>query len=223
MAIVIINSTFLDGSMQSIHGGNLAQANQSRTDFLNKSGIQPEATTLVRLKYEGDDYCRYATIDDTFKGDGIVRESTVVSDALVVTKPHHALFLPLADCIGAVLHDPVKNILMVSHLGRHNLEQYGGTRSVEFLQEHHNVDPQDVTVWLSPAAGKSSYPFFEFNNRSLHEVATEQFIRAGIRAENIAISPIDSSQDANYYSHNQFLKGRRDNDGRFAVVAFMTD
>ncbi len=209
--------------MQSIHSGNLAQANQSRTDFLNKNGIQPEATTLVRLKYEGDDYCRYATIDDTFKGDGIVRESTVVNDALVVTRPQHALFLPLADCIGAVLHDPVKNILMVSHLGRHNLEQYGGTRSVEFLQEHHNVDPQDVTVWLSPAAGKSNYPLFEFNNRSMHEVAMEQFIRAGIRAENIDISPIDSSQDANYYSHNQFLKGRRDNDGRFAVVAFMTD
>jgi len=223
MAVVIINSTLLDGSMQSIHSGNLAQANQSRTDFLNKNGIQPEATTLVRLKYEGDDYCRYATIDDTFKGDGIVRESTVVNDALVVTRPQHALFLPLADCIGAVLHDPVKNILMVSHLGRHNLEQYGGTRSVEFLQEHHGVNPQDVTIWLSPAAGKSSYPLFEFNNRSLHEVAMEQFIRAGIRAENIDISPIDSSQDANYYSHSQFLKGRRDNDGRFAVVAFMTD
>lgn len=223
MAIVVVNSTLLDGSMQSIHGGNLVRANQSRTDFLNKSGIQPEATTLVRLKYEGDDYCRYATIDDTFKGDGIVRESTVVSDALVVTQPKHALFLPLADCIGAVLHDPVKNILMVSHLGRHNLEQYGGTRSVEYLQERHNVSPQDVTIWLSPAAGKSNYPLFEFNNRSLHDVAMEQLIRAGIRAENIDISPIDSSQDVNYSSHSQFLKGRRDNDGRFAVVAFMTD
>lgn len=223
MAIVIINSTLLDGSMQSIHGGNLAQANQSRTDFLNKNGIQPEATTLVRLRYEGDNYCRYVTISDTFEGDGIVRESTVVSDALVVTQPKHALFLPLADCIGAVLHDPVKNMLMVSHLGRHNLEQYGGTRSVEFMQEQHNVNPQDVTVWLSPAAGKSSYPLFEFNNRSLHDVAMEQFVRAGIRAENIDISPIDSSQDVNYYSHSQFLKGRRDNDGRFAVVAFMTD
>jgi copper oxidase (laccase) domain-containing protein len=223
MVLRIFTSNISNGSMKSVHDGNLVKSNQSRTDFLLQNNIQPEATTLVRLEYEGDDYCRYATIDDKYKGDGIVRASTIVNDGLVVSKPNHALFLPLADCIGAVLHDPVKNILMVSHLGRHNLEQFGGSRSVEFLQKYHDVNPQDVAVWLSPAAGKTNYPLFAFGGRSLHDVATEQLINAGILRENIDISAIDTSLDDNYHSHSQFLKGKRNNDGRFAIVAFMSD
>jgi hypothetical protein len=222
MPLKIFTSNRSDGSMKLAHNSDFKIASQTRTGFLLKNDIQPETTTLVGVRYEGNDYCRYITIGEEYKGDGIVRQSTIVSDALVVTHPNHALFLPLADCVGAVLYDPTKNMLMVSHLGRHNLEQNGGTHSVEFLAKQHNVNPKDVVVWLSPAAGKTNYPLFAFNNRSLHEIATEQLINAGILSENIDISPIDSSLDKNYYSHSQFLKGQQDDDGRFGIVAILT-
>lgn len=112
---------------------------------------------------------------------------------------------------------------MVSHLGRHNLEQFGGTRSIEFLQNFHNVNPSDLIVWLIPAAGKTNYPLFKFKNRSLHEVATEQLTKAGVLTKNIEASPIDSSLDKNYYSHSQFLKGKQEDDGRFCIVAVITN
>lgn len=223
MNIHITTSTRSDGSMKSAHDSNTDDANQARINFLRKNNMTPESTTLVRLKYGGDDYCRYITADDQYKGDGITRESNITADAVVVTQPDYALLLPLADCIGAVIHDPIKNILMVSHLGRHNLEQFGGTRSIEFLQKHHNVNPHDLNIWLSPAAGKTNYPLFKFENRSLHEAATEQLIKAGVLPKNIKISPIDSSLDGKYYSHSQFLKDKQDNDGRFAIAAVLTD
>jgi copper oxidase (laccase) domain-containing protein len=219
--ITILCSTSADGSMKARRHDQTDTVAKNRQTYLTKNGIDIASTTLVRLIYEGTDYCRYAILTDDNKGDGMVRDPHLVTDGMVVTKPGHALFLPLADCIGAVIHDPTKGILMLTHLGRHNLEQHGATKSVEYLVGEHSVNPKDLTVWLSPAAGKDYYPLYAFDNRSLHDVATEQLLAAGINRENIDISPIDSAADPNYYSHSQFLKGNRDSDGRFAVVAMM--
>lgn len=207
--------------MRALQPEQEAAAARHRQAFLAGHGIAASETSLVRVVYEGNDYCRYVTLEDTDQGDGLIRESSFVADAMVVTRPGHALFLPLADCVGAVIHDPIAGILMVSHLGRHNLEQFGGTQSIEYLVEHHSVDPTNLSVWLSPAAGKDYYPLFAFHNQSLHDVAVEQLVSAGIQPDNITVSSIDSAADTNYYSHSEFLKGKRDEDGRFAIVAMM--
>ena len=215
----IHTSTVRDGSMKSVHSDDTRLVDTNRAAFLVKHDIQPTDTTLVRLEYGRSNYCEYYSLTSADKGDGIARISTIISDALVVTEPHHALFLPLADCIGAVIHDTAQNILMLSHLGRHNLEQFGGTKCIEYLVARHGCDPQNLTAWLSPAAGKKTYPLYAFDNRSLHDVATEQITAAGIPAANITASPIDSATDPDYFSHSQFLASNQANDGRFAVVA----
>jgi copper oxidase (laccase) domain-containing protein len=215
-------STVADGSMKSLNGDH-ATARKNRVSFLEKKDINPSNTTLHTLGYGVDNYCRYLTLDDTTRGDGVLRRSTVDADAVVVTEPDHAILLPLADCVGAVIFDPIKNILMVSHLGRHNLEQYGGTKCVQYLISKHGVDPNELTVWLSPAAGKENYPLYAFNNDSLHDVAIKQIVAASVKSENITVSPIDSAANPNYFSHSQFLKGKQDSDGRFAVVAVLAN
>jgi copper oxidase (laccase) domain-containing protein len=192
-----------------------------RRAFLHEHGIEPTDTTRLNVTYETDNFCRYEMLTDDEQGDGITRDSSMEADALVVTEPNHALFLPLADCVGAVIHDPVKNILMVSHLGRQNLEQMGGTNCIDYLVNHLDVNPRELKVWLSPAAGSENYPLYAFDNRSLHEVASEQLAVAGVQRSNIEVSPIDSSSDLDYFSHSQYLKGARETDGRFAIVAEM--
>ena len=220
MSVRVSTSTIIDGSMKS-PDRNYATILPIRAAFLQKNAIDPIDTTLVQVTYETANFCRFQTLTSHDKGDGIVQDATIAADALVVTEPGHALLLPLADCIGAVIHDPTKNVLMVSHLGRHNLEQFGGTKCIDYLVENHAVNPKNLTVWLSPAAGKNSYPLYSFDNRSLHDVATEQLVSAGIVNENITMSPIDSAADPNYFSHSQFLQHNRDSDGRFAVVAVL--
>jgi len=221
MSLEIACSSAADNSMRALSSDQRVAVATNRQAFLTSHNIAMANTTLVHLAYQGDDFCRYQALRDSDKGDGMVSQSTLVLDGAVVTTPGHALFLPLADCVGAIIHDPTKGILMLSHLGRHNLEQFGGTKSIEYLIKEHGVNPRDITVWLSPAASKEHYPLFAFNNRGLHEVATEQLIQAGVQPQNITISPIDSAADQNYYSHSQFLKGNRHDDGRFAVVAMM--
>lgn len=142
------------------------------------------------------------------------------ADALVTTNPGHALFLPIADCVGVVFYDAAKKVLMVSHIGRHSAEQYGAQKSVGYLQTHTNATPEDIKVWLSPAVGKASYPLKAFNGQSLHEVIEDQLIKAGIKKENIEKSPVDTANNEHYFSHSQYLQGN-DEPGRFAVVAMM--
>lgn len=220
MPLTILTSQAIDGPMKS-PDGDQSIPRAARIAFLERNHIQPVMTTFLNLTYGGTNYCRYLTLADHLRGDGIIRDSTIDADGLVVTRPDFAILLPLADCIGAVLHDPTQNVLMVSHLGRHNLEQNGGTESVNYLVNNHGVDPKDLTVWLSPAAGKTNYPLHGFDNRSLHEVAIEQLMNAGVSSATIEMSPIDTTTDERYFSHSEFLKGNRREDGRFAIIAVM--
>ncbi len=220
MKLDIFTSTVSDGSMKS-KDGDQSVAQTNRTNFLQKNGLSPENTTLHTLSYGGDDYCRYLELTDELKGDGILRDSTVDADAVVVTKPEHAVLLPLGDCVGAVIHDTYQNIVMVSHLGRQNLEQHGGTKCVKHLVDKYGVNPNNLTAWLSPAAGKDNYPMEAFDGRGLQDVAMEQLLNAGIPPTSISITKDDTTTDVNYFSHSEFLKGHRPEDGRFCIVAIM--
>jgi copper oxidase (laccase) domain-containing protein len=220
MSLIYYVSTISDKSMKS-PDQNFATVLPARRSFLQANDIDPADTTLVQVTYETDDFCRYVTLSDSDKGDGITRDATIEADALVVTKPNHALLLPLADCIGAVIHDSIKDILMISHLGRHNLVQNGGTKCINYLAEEYGCKPENLTIWLSPAAGKDTYPLFDFDDRSMHDVASEQLIAAGVLVQNITASPIDVATDEKYFSHSQFLKHNRASDGRFAIIAVL--
>lgn len=206
--------------MKSLNG-NQSAARQNRIAFLQRHHINPEDTTLHTLSYGGNNYRRYLTLDSTTKGDGIIRNSTIDADAVVVAEPNHAVLLPLGDCVGAVIHDPTQNILMISHLGRHNLEQYGGTKCIQYLIDQYKVDPSTLIVQLSPAAGGENYPLRAFNDRSMYDVTTEQLTTAGVLTENILTSSTDTTTHSDYYSHSEYLRGNRDKDGRFAIVAVM--
>jgi copper oxidase (laccase) domain-containing protein len=210
-----------DGTMKKTGHTNPASVDENRRSFLNRHHISMEQTVLVQLDYGTADFCLYKTVKGKDGGDGIVREPSITSDALVTQTAGLALFLPIADCVGAVLYDPTTNTLMVSHLGRHNIEQDGGQKSVKYLVQNHTVNPRDVLVWLSPSAGKENYPLFAFDNHSLQEVVIEQLENAGIIAHNISRSDIDTTRDVNYFSHSEFQKGHRSKDGRFAIVAML--
>lgn len=93
--------------------------------------------------------------------------------------------------------------------------------SVTYMSEMFHSDPRDILVWLSPSPNGKDYPLWAFDNRSFPAVATEQLLKAGIIRENLEVSPVDTVTDSNYFSHSEFLKGNRTQDGRYAIVAMM--
>ena len=216
MRPAILISTRQDGTMK---GEDRVAVLHNRRQFLEMHGHNPSRSTIVRLNYEGSDYCRYQLVEDAQHGDGVTHEMGAISDALLTNNPEVSLFLPLADCVGVVLYDEAGEWLMVSHLGRHNLEQDGGRKSAEYFVSETGVPASRIKVYMTPAAGKINYPLFAFSNRSLHEVATEQLRAAGIERAHIEIDARDTTNDYSLYSHSEFLRGNRESDGRFMVVA----
>jgi copper oxidase (laccase) domain-containing protein len=217
--VIVAASTVADGTMKRVDN-NIDDVDANRRNFLAKNNMVPENTALVQLDYNSEDFCRYEVAEADAAGEGIVREGRI-ADGLATQAKGLALFLPLADCVGVVLHDPEHEALMLTHLGRHNLEQHGGQKSVEFMTERFATDPAKLEVWLSPSAGVENYPLYAFDNKSIQAVTIEQLEAAGVRNELIESSSIDTTRDESYFSHSEFLKGNRETDGRFTVVAML--
>lgn len=213
-----------DGNMKKtgLSPEQQAEADANRQKFFGQIGILPSQTVLVNLSYDKTDFAVYSTADKTNKGQGITAPGAKVADGLASDTKNLALFLPIADCVGAILFDPLKHILMVSHLGRHSTEQYGATKSVQYMEKQFGCQPKDILAWLSPAPGSDSYPLFAFDNTSLKQVNQEHLLEAGLSPEHIQICQPDTSNDKNYFSHSQFLKGNRQTDGRYAIIAMLT-
>ena len=222
--VVVAVSSMEDGAM-NFKGYDPAVIQDNRTSFLEAAGVDPLMTTLVRVTYDDTtDFTRYKVVDEEQAVEGMLEPSSLtVADALIATRPGHALFLPLADCVGAVLFDPENEILMVSHLGRHSILQQGGAKSIEYLAREFDSDPSRLSIWLSPAIAKAEYPLHDLGGKGLHEAILEQMIAAGANPSLIEVSHVNTAEDPDYYSHSEFLKGEQPDDGRFAIVAMMVE
>lgn len=222
--IVVGVSSVDDGNMRFAVGDE-DEVRENRIHFLRRVDIDPTQATLVQVSYEDNlDFTRYHVVDDEHLGEGMLAPvSGLHADALTVTRPDHALFLPLADCVGAVIYDAQAKILMMTHLGRHSIEQDGARKSIEYLVEEFGSEPKDLKIWLSPSVGSDSYPLRAFNGASLQDVVCLQFEEVGIGLEQIEVSDIDTAEDDNYFSHSEYLAGNQMTDGRFAIVAMMRD
>ncbi len=219
-SIIAAVSSVSDGNMKFGVNEDDAKVVDNRRRFLEKAGVDIAHTTLVALTYDSDDFAKYHMVTEDDKSDGMMKASERYADALLTSRSGHALFLPIADCVGVILYDEVQKLLMVSHVGRHSAEISGGAKSVEFMKKH-GARTKDIKAWLSPAVGKASYPLNAFEGTGLHEVISGQLFQAGVELSNIEISGIDTAVNENYFSHSQFLKGNEIDPGRFAIVAMM--
>lgn len=222
--IVAALSSREDGPM-NFKGNDPEEVRANRLAFLDLAGVDPLTATLVQVTYEDTtDFTRYKAVGEEHAGEGLLEPvSDIEADALVATRPEQALFLPLADCIGAVIYDPNVQVLMVSHLGRHSAEQEGGLKSIEYLIREFDCNPGELLVWLSPAVGNPEYPLHKLRGKGLHEATIEQMIKAGVNPGNIEVSHVNTADNPDYYSHSEFLKGNQPDDGRFAIVATMIE
>ena len=210
-----------DGNMYIPDDQENQEVISNRTTFFNKHTLSIDDASRVNVLFEGDDYRRYLEVDDSYKGKGMRGNDITPADALITRSSGHALFLPLADCVGMVVHDPDHHVLMLSHVGRHSLEQNGAYTSIEHLKNAYHSDPAHLSVWLTPAPGQKNYPVYAFGGRDFKEIVFEQLDLAGVPRENITNDSSDSTTDERFFSHSEYLAGRRKSDGRYGIIATM--
>lgn len=226
--LIVAISIVKDGSMLNRLDENDPEVIENRKQYLPTLGITMEQTTRLNVnslpratEQDEKDWCRYVIVSDKDKGDGMFGAGKTVADAVVTDQPQHALMLPVADCTGTVLYDPVRRVLMVTHLGRHSLEQHGGIKSVQFLVDTYGSNPADILVWTTPSPSKKVFPIWALDNKGMKEVVFEQLDQAGILPEHITDNRKETDSDPDYFSYTEFYNGRAPVDGDHMIIAMM--
>ena len=208
-------SDIRDGSMRFLGEGDEAEIIKRQNSLGELVGLDGENVARIRTVYEGrSEYTFYDEINDDNISEYSINNNEamiLISDGLVTKRKGIGMLLPLADCVGAVVYDVKKQILGLLHAGRHNIEQYGPEKFIEFLCDKYECNPKDLRVYFSPFA--QNYQIYELNNQKMSDAIFEQLTKSGVLAENINNPGIDTATDDNYPSCSN-----GDYKTRFAVV-----
>ncbi|MCL2444781.1 laccase domain-containing protein [Candidatus Saccharibacteria bacterium] len=206
-------SDISDGNMKTFTESEEVLANRRR--FLSEMRVVFERAGFVKVEYDGvEDFCVFSEM----AGGNLLSLNLGAerADGLAVRGEGVGLFLPLADCLGLVLFDEMRGVLMVVHCGRQTVVQDGARKAVEFMKRECGASAEDVRVWMSPSAGKENYPVFDLGGKGMQEAVVEQLVGAGVLLEKMVLSEVDTTEDENYWSHS-----RGDTGERFAICAVM--
>jgi len=222
MSVLVAISQVENGSQHSTKPELLSKIKDNRREWFMSLDLSTDNATRVVTSYDRSDYCVYREVSlAKDRGLGMYIPVSEPSDALITRDKGHILFLPVADCMAATLYDPITETLMLSHLGRHSLEQDGAYKSVKHLVDNYEVDAKNLQIWLSPAPSKETYPIYALSGVGMKEAAMSQLTRAGVGASQITDSPYDTATDDRYYSHSAFRRGEKPTDGRYAMLAVL--
>lgn len=229
--LLIAVSSKDDGTMLNrICGRHVAEIVNNRQRFCDQIGVKYDDVVYHVISY--DQTQTFDNIAEVTEADTVKHNNEgIFADALYTEMAGVGLFLPVADCIATVIYDPKRRALMLAHLGRHSTVAQLMTRAVQYFVER-GSQAKDLQIWMSPSITQKNYRMDYFdhtNDTNWHNFCRQTAdgiyldmqgfnrslaIRAGVPSDNIFISPIDTADDPNYFSHSAGDAG-----GRFAVLA----
>ena len=232
-ALLVAVSSKDDGTMLNrIRGRHVAEVLENRRRFCDHIGVKYDDVVYHVISY--DQAQTFDTIAEVTETDTTRHNSEgILADALYTEAAGVGLFLPVADCIATVIYDPKRRALMLAHLGRHSTMAQLMTRAIQYFVEH-GSQAKDLQIWMSPSITQKNYRmdyFYHTNDANwqnfCHQTADGIYldmqgfncslaIQVGVPSDNIVISPIDTADNPNYFSHSS-----GDTAGRIAVVAMM--
>ena len=222
-----------DGTMLDRgRGRHAADVVANRRTFCHQIGIDYDDAVYQVIEYgQAQTFDHIAKVDnaDTIKNNS----QGMFADALYTETTGVGLFLPVADCIATVIYDPKRRALMLAHLGRHSTVAQLMTRAVQYFVKR-GSQAKDLQIWMSPSITQKNYRMDYFNHTNdtnWHNFCRQTAdgiyldmqgfnrslaVQAGVPGDNIVISPIDTADNPNYFSHSS-----GDTAGRIAVVVMM--
>ena len=204
--IRIIISEKYDGNMRFFEQGRETEAEiiENQSKLSASIGLDAGHTARIRTIYGNrKNFTEYQEItSENIKEYSIDNpESEIpVSDGLVTRDNNIGILLPLADCLGTVVYDDGQEIVGLLHSGRHNVEQDGPRKFIEFFTEKFGCDPANLRVHFSPCA--RNYRIEKLGGKKLPDAAREQFIAAGILPQNITEDQNDTATCDRFPSHS---------------------
>jgi YfiH family protein len=195
-------------------------------EYLKVRGIAPEKGIILPKQVHGDVIWKVAPKD-------VSRAGIFEADAIVTDIVGLAIGIRTADCLPALLYDPVRKVIAAVHAGWKSTKLEIARKTVEFLRSGYGVDPKNIRAAIGPCIRREScavgpefreyFPRDTFSTpEGLHfdilSANMRQLTRSGVKRENIFDSGLCSFTDA-----ARFHSFRRDADksGRMISVIMM--
>lgn len=225
--ILCRTSTIADGDMSFTREDKI-EAIANRTKFLEKNGIT--YTDHIAM------ICNHGETITLITNHHL---SPLQSEVLVTQQKNIALFLLTADCLPVSLYDPVTQTIALAHISRKTLVQKLVQKTIGFLYDELDVQPQNLKVYIGPHIKKESYVFalplqeqsVELENYieikdgfayvDLERACCAQLVVQGIQAEQISISEIDTRTSRNHFSYYRMQKNQEPNTARMATILML--
>ena len=198
----------------------------SQREYLKARGLVPSRGFIVPKQVHGDVIWKVTEKD-------VSRAGIFEADAIVTDVPGLAVGIRTADCLPALLYDPVRKVIAAVHAGWRSTKLDIARKTVEFMRSDYGVDPKNIRAAIGPCIRKDScevgpefrqyFPMDTFQTPEglrfdIFSANMRQLTRAGVKAENIFDSGLCSFKDA-----ARFHSFRRDADasGRMISVLMM--
>lgn len=227
-------STKEEGNMSFIWGLK-NDVLKNREKFLAQLQISLDACIAFKIQ----DKDLLVSVDSTFAGKGMKsHKNTLVADGLITKEKNLYLFLLIADCLPIIFFDTRQKIVGLVHAGWKSTEEKIAFKTVKKMETDLGCNTDDIFVAIGPSIHKHSFRFRDPIQKQLKgwepflkdlpsgQTAIDiigynkkQLENAGIISQNIFISPIDTGQDPNFFSHYRDSRDSPENEGRFACIA----
>lgn len=204
-------STISHGNMSFLLG-DTDRVTENRTAFLRENGIAWEEHFCMRCTHGRE----IVTVTSNTPVD---KYRMLEAEVLVTQEAGCTLMLLTADCLPTTFFDPVTKTLALAHFSRQTIADALPEKTIVFLQTHFGVDPANLQVTVGPHIHKDSYRFptplqtvyeilkpyltieSDYTYIDLPSAHNAQLITAGVPADQIRVSTIDTASSVDHYSH----------------------
>lgn len=151
----------------------------------------------------------------------------------------------VADCPMLILVAIKKEVqtLAIAHCGGEYINRFLPKQMMKTLIKESNASPSKIKAYITPCISKTSYKYDKYppfvTNKTawknsiakeedtyyidLREAIKNQLIEEGLKKENINISPLDTKENKDFYSHSAYKNGDITKKGRFLAGAIFID
>ncbi len=154
-------------------------------------------------------------------------------DALITSQPEVGLLIQQADCQAVLLHDPNRRVIAAIHNGWRGSVAHIIAKTIDSMQNHFSVRPEDIRAVISPSLGPCCGEFVNYRQElppELHSfkkkqahfdfwaISRHQLRQAGVSAENIETCAICTACNEDFFSYRRARKSGNGITGRNGSV-----
>lgn len=222
--LIVFYSNKSDGNMATKYG---EEADSNRIAFIKKMDLPLERFLFM----QPDNLDVVVELKEEIVNSDNLYYKLVEADAIVCKVPNVYLYLNFGDCIPFVIYDAKKQIFAFAHLGWRSTYLNLHQKLFSIFKEEYHSNIEDLKIYIGPCIKKESYllpnpkqkeekaweNYVEYVRDDLYSIdlvgyVKDYFQNNGIKIEQMIVSPIDTYQDPNYFSHYQDCNGK---EGRF--------